>query len=298
MRYVASNDTLLRLQPVGVGGPLIMTYYGSATTNAFVAYDGNGNVAALIDAANGNVCARYEYGVFAEPIRASGPMAALNPIRYSTKYTGTESGLLYYGYRYYNPSTGRWISRDPLFENARANMFGFGHNEAVNKVDVLGLREITVSKRVVWWNVWWDLSIQYVLMAGWSRNSLEAKLTVRTDDGCTAQDARAVYRAVTSRWLWNPTLILEQGPTFYSKSSSTCPCGVTCYRYVIGFKWTQTLCVIRIPQVGHNIPVLSSFQQTVIELTACADGTVSATAANSQSIPQLFPWTENTFEPR
>jgi hypothetical protein len=46
----------------GVGGLLKLTYYGASTTNAFVAYDGNGNVTALIDAANGNVCARYEYG--------------------------------------------------------------------------------------------------------------------------------------------------------------------------------------------------------------------------------------------
>ena len=46
----------------GVGGLLKLTYYGASTTNAFVAYDGNGNVTVLIDAANGNVCARYEYG--------------------------------------------------------------------------------------------------------------------------------------------------------------------------------------------------------------------------------------------
>jgi RHS repeat-associated protein len=40
-------------------------------------------------------------------------MAKLNPFRFSTKYDDDETDLLYYGYRYYNPSTGRWLSRDP-----------------------------------------------------------------------------------------------------------------------------------------------------------------------------------------
>jgi len=32
----------------------------------------------------------------------------------STKYTDSETGLLYYGYRYYLPVVGRWLSRDPI----------------------------------------------------------------------------------------------------------------------------------------------------------------------------------------
>ena len=43
-------------------------------------------------------------------------MAKANPFRFSTKYQDDETDLLYYGYRYYNASTGRWISRDPLEE--------------------------------------------------------------------------------------------------------------------------------------------------------------------------------------
>jgi len=36
----------------------------------------------------------------------------------STKYTDSETGLLYYGYRYYVPELGRWQSRDPLSDPA------------------------------------------------------------------------------------------------------------------------------------------------------------------------------------
>jgi RHS repeat-associated protein len=100
----------------GVGGLVQVTYYGSSPTNGFVAYDGNGNVVALVNAADGSTLSLYEYGPFGELIRATGPMAKLNPFRFSTKYDDDESDFLYYGYRYYNPSTGRWLSRDPKEE--------------------------------------------------------------------------------------------------------------------------------------------------------------------------------------
>lgn len=43
----------------GVGGLLVVSCYGSATTNCFPAFDGTGNVAALINAADGTVAAKY-----------------------------------------------------------------------------------------------------------------------------------------------------------------------------------------------------------------------------------------------
>jgi len=105
----------------GVGGLLWVnnqqtTYAGKTVPTGvhFVAYDGNGNVAALVNAAYGTTQDRYEYGPFAEPVRATGDLADANPFRFSTKWTDNESGLLYYGYRYYNPTTGAWLNRDPL----------------------------------------------------------------------------------------------------------------------------------------------------------------------------------------
>jgi YD repeat-containing protein len=46
----------------GVGGLLLVTCHSSPVTNCFVSYDGNGNVAALVNAAGGAVLAQYEYG--------------------------------------------------------------------------------------------------------------------------------------------------------------------------------------------------------------------------------------------
>jgi hypothetical protein len=56
----------------GVGGLLKVAYSGAQTTNCFVAFDGNGNMAGLADAGSGSVLAQYEYGPFGEVLRATG----------------------------------------------------------------------------------------------------------------------------------------------------------------------------------------------------------------------------------
>jgi RHS repeat-associated protein len=57
---------------------------------------------------------------------------------FSTKPQDTESGLYYYGYRFYDPVTGRWPSRDPIGERGGVNLYGFVGNYGVNTWDVLG----------------------------------------------------------------------------------------------------------------------------------------------------------------
>ncbi len=82
---------------------------------------------------------QQEYGPFGEVIRATGPMAKANPFRFSTKYQDDETDLLYYGYRYYNASTGRWISRDPTDEAGGANLYESVRNDGLDYVDARGL---------------------------------------------------------------------------------------------------------------------------------------------------------------
>ena len=62
-----------------------------------------------------------------------------NTLRYSSSYTDDETYLLYYGYRYYSPELGKWLSPDPIEESGGMNVFGFLGNDPVNAVDVLGM---------------------------------------------------------------------------------------------------------------------------------------------------------------
>ena len=124
----------------GVGGLLLI----DDNTNGvhFVSYDLNGNVMGLIKATNGTISASYEYGPFGELLVSTGTMASSNPFRFSTKYRDNETDLYYYGYRYYSPSLGRWISRDPVGEQGGLNLYGFVNNDPVNKYYVWGVGNI------------------------------------------------------------------------------------------------------------------------------------------------------------
>jgi hypothetical protein len=46
---------------------------------------------------------------------------------------------------FYNPSAGRWLSRDPIGESGGRNLFGFPGNDAVNVVDSSGLQAVAPS---------------------------------------------------------------------------------------------------------------------------------------------------------
>ncbi|MDR1284423.1 MAG: type IV secretion protein Rhs [Opitutaceae bacterium] len=123
----------------GVGALLQITDHTvSSPQRYFPTYDGNGNIATLVRAADGVLSAVYEYSPFGELLRATGTFADANPFRFSTKYTDTETGLIYYGNRFYDARNGRFINRDPIEERGGFNLYGFCENDSVNQIDYLG----------------------------------------------------------------------------------------------------------------------------------------------------------------
>jgi len=98
-------------------------------------------VLAMVDA-TGAAVASYEYDPFGKTLLKSGSSADANPFRFSTKYFDAELGLYYYGYRYYAPEMGAWLSRDPMEEAGGMNLYVFSRNNGINYSDVLGLRPI------------------------------------------------------------------------------------------------------------------------------------------------------------
>ena len=150
--YVWGLDLSQSLQGAGGIGGLIVRVE-SATTHHFL-HDGNGNVGQLVNAATGSIDAHYEYDPYGNTIMATGIAAPTNPYRFSAKYLDVESGLYYYGHRYYDPQTGRWLSRDPIeelgFETLNSavsrsglvgslNNYAFNENDPVDSFDILGL---------------------------------------------------------------------------------------------------------------------------------------------------------------
>lgn len=130
------------LQGAGGVGGLLSTELKSPAATCYPAYDGNGNVSAWVNT-SGALLDRREYSPFGQLIAhyKFGSSATLDRLRYgfSTKYNDPESGLLYYGYRFYDPATGRWPSRDPIGEKGGVNLYSFNTNKSINAIDLFGL---------------------------------------------------------------------------------------------------------------------------------------------------------------
>ncbi len=96
----------------------------------------------------GNTVASYTYDAFGNTISQSGPMSDFFLHRFSTKYYDSETGLYYYGYRYYSPVLMRWLTRDPIEEAGGVNLYAMCGNNAINRIDFLGL--------YLWYIIYYD----------------------------------------------------------------------------------------------------------------------------------------------
>ena len=60
------------------------------------------------------------------------------PRQKSQQSRGLRPRVAYYTYRYYEPLTGSWLSRDPIGERGGLNLYGFVSNDGLNRWDLLG----------------------------------------------------------------------------------------------------------------------------------------------------------------
>ncbi len=132
----------------GVGGMLSesspITSSPITFNSSYPTYDGNGNVSEYLDS-TGQVTAHYEYDPFGNAV-VNTDTSNQFAYRFSTKPIGILTGLYYYGYRYYDPLTSRWPSRDPIAEEGGLNLYGFVGNDGLRRFDVLGLEECEDGK--------------------------------------------------------------------------------------------------------------------------------------------------------
>ena len=122
-------------QPAG-SGDFDVPLWMKADSNVYTyVTDGNKNVRQLKTAA-GAVVATYDYDPFGN-VAATGGVGN-NPWQFSSEFRDTETGLIYYNYRYYAPSIGRWISRDPIWEEGGVNLYIMIANSLISSYDSWG----------------------------------------------------------------------------------------------------------------------------------------------------------------
>ena len=135
--YTWGLDLSGTLQGAGGVGGLLSVSTASPSHVYAPSFDGNGNIVAWTRSDQSAPTSRREYDAFGNTLVSEG--TAPCSFGFSTKMQDSQTGLYYYGYRFYDPVTGRWLSRDPIEESGGLNLYGFVGNDAIQGIDQLGM---------------------------------------------------------------------------------------------------------------------------------------------------------------
>ncbi|CAM3829330.1 RHS repeat-associated core domain-containing protein [Flavobacterium branchiophilum] len=95
----------------------------------------------------GEVSQHSEYFAFGETFVEEHKNSHNSPYKFNGKELDEESGLYYYGARYYDPRISIWASVDPLAEKTMSP-YGYCYNNPVNMVDPDGRYAVSVHYRI------------------------------------------------------------------------------------------------------------------------------------------------------
>ena len=102
--------------------------------------------------ANQNILSTSAYDAWGNPLVAN----PNDPFEYEAQwgyYTDNETGLLLLTHRYYDPTQGRFLTRDPIGYEGGVNLYGYVGNEVVGYADLYGYAKwITIGRP--WWFPW------------------------------------------------------------------------------------------------------------------------------------------------
>ena len=95
-----------------------------------------GSIREVVDS-TGTLTARYDYDAWGVLETVSGSFDL--DFGYTGHFIHHPSGLHLAPFRAYDPTLGRWISRDPIREAGGINLYGYVEGDPVNYFDILGL---------------------------------------------------------------------------------------------------------------------------------------------------------------
>ena len=120
---------------LNIDEPLAMLRSGATT---FYHADGLGSVTSLSSSA-GSIANTYTYDSFGNLTNSTGSIT--NPFQYTAREFDSETSLYYYRARYYDQSTGRFLSEDPSVFEGGTNFYPYVASNPVNYLDPVGLQK-------------------------------------------------------------------------------------------------------------------------------------------------------------
>lgn len=139
----ASGGVVARYsQGLNIDEPLAMQRGG---TTSFYEADALGSNTSLSNTA-GALGQAYTYDSFGNIANSSGSLTS--PFEFTTRELDTETSLYFYRHRYYDQTTGRFLSEDPLGFRAAPNFYAYVFNNPVLRVDPQGLESGDLNRLV------------------------------------------------------------------------------------------------------------------------------------------------------
>lgn len=103
---------------------------------AYFHYDGQGKVVSVTEEARKEI-AYYEYDAWGNILTECGSFS--NEFAFSTKQASAGTGFIDFGYRWYDPTVGRWTQRDPIGLAGGVNLYDYAIGNPTNRIDLYGL---------------------------------------------------------------------------------------------------------------------------------------------------------------
>jgi RHS repeat-associated protein len=124
----------LRILGEGLGAEIGAALFYELNNKTYIPiHDHRGSVVSLIDPKT-QKAESYRYTAFGEPLTPN----RTSPWRFSSKRSDPETGLVYFGRRYYYPSLGRWMTQDPQGFDDGPNLYAYAHNSPLTEIDLYG----------------------------------------------------------------------------------------------------------------------------------------------------------------
>jgi RHS repeat-associated protein len=113
--------------------------YMTTSAGAFrILTDHLGSPRLVVDTASGAVVQRMDYDSFGQVLQDTSP--GFQPFGFAGGLYDRDTGLVRFGARDYDASTGRWANKDPIrFRGETTNLYEYGLGDPVNFIDPTGL---------------------------------------------------------------------------------------------------------------------------------------------------------------
>lgn len=198
------KDGLKPIAETDASGNIISVFiYGSSPfTPDYMMKNGNtyrlirdhvGSVRLVVDTATGTVAQRIDYDSFGNVL--SDTAHGFQPFGFQSGLYDNDTGFVQFGARWYDPLTGRWLSKDSLLLAAGWNVYVFCNNNPVALIDPLGLDVIYLLDSNVVLGQGHAAAIVGSDRIGWTYYSFGLGTRLRTSDNYDVRNYRTLQEA-------------------------------------------------------------------------------------------------------